>query len=128
MPQTEFRKTNEHIVRRALPSFLVYLLVILLTPSIWGADKGKDEQTLKNAADVLQEMVNSHDIPPGLLANAQCVIVLPNVKKFGVGIGGSGGRGAMPWFRCSTARPASTATEKSRLAGKEGDVRVGFAA
>jgi lipid-binding SYLF domain-containing protein len=95
MPQAKFQKTSAHILRRALPCFLVYLLVILMTPSIWGGDKEKDEETLKNAADVLQEMVNSHDIPTGLLANAQCVIVLPNVKKFGVGIGGSGGRGPM---------------------------------
>jgi len=38
-------------------------------------------------------MLNSKAVPTDLLEKAECVIVLPNVKKFGFGIGGSGGRG-----------------------------------
>jgi len=54
-----------------------------------------DEETLQNAAKVLQEMLQSHSVPSGVLAKADCVIVLPDVKKIGFGIGGSGGRGPM---------------------------------
>jgi lipid-binding SYLF domain-containing protein len=35
------------------------------------------------------------DIPQSLLDKAECVIVLPSVKKFAIGIGGSYGRGVM---------------------------------
>src|SRR5207253_1962050 len=35
------------------------------------------------------------DVPKDLLNKAECVIVIPSVKKFAIGIGGSWGRGAM---------------------------------
>lgn len=70
------------------------LTLVLIVPA-WGGDKQKDEDTLKNAAVVLQEVLNGNKIPSDVLAKSNCVIVLPNVKKFGVGIGASGGRGAM---------------------------------
>ena len=40
-------------------------------------------------------MIDSKNVPTDVLARANCVIVLPDVKKFGFGIGGSGGRGPM---------------------------------
>jgi len=82
-------------MKRALPCFLACLVVIVLSLPAWGGDKEKDDETIKNATAVLQEMLNSNAVPASLLAQADCVIVLPNVKKFGIGIGGSGGRGPM---------------------------------
>jgi lipid-binding SYLF domain-containing protein len=61
----------------------------------WGGDKEKDQETLRNASKVLQEMLKSDSVPSGVLAKADCVIVLPEVKKVGFGIGGSGGRGPL---------------------------------
>jgi SH3 domain-containing YSC84-like protein 1 len=95
MTQTVLEGTHERAGRRALPGLLIALLVIGLTLPIWSADKNKDEETLRNAASVLQGMLNSSNVPAHLLEKANCVLVLPGVKKFGVGIGGSGGRGAM---------------------------------
>src|SRR5271169_933093 len=95
MPQTLLGRTTEHIAKRALPSFLACIVTMVLILPAWGGDKEKDEQTLKNAANVLQEMLNSNNVPPDVIAKADCVMVLPNVKKFGIGIGGSGGRGPM---------------------------------
>ncbi len=69
--------------------------VILVTASAWGGDKEKDDDTLKNSAKVLQEMLASKSVPSSLLAKANCVMVLPAVKKVGFGIGGGGGRGPM---------------------------------
>jgi len=66
-----------------------------LTLPVWGADKGKDEETIRNAATVLQAMVGSQDVPASVVAKADCIIILPSVKKFAVGIGGTGGRGPM---------------------------------
>lgn len=87
--------TNAHrIVKRAVANCLIAILV-LSVQSAWGGDKEKDEETLKNAATVLQAMLNDNNVPSKLLAKADCVMVLPDVKKFGIGIGGSGGRGPM---------------------------------
>ena len=60
-------------------------------------DKTKDEQDrLRNAANVMQEIMNVPDnIPQGLLDKARCVIVLPSVVKGAFIVGGSYGRGAM---------------------------------
>jgi len=80
-------------MKRALARALTSLIVVLLALPAWGGDKEKDEETIKNATTVLQDMLTSNAVPADLLAKAECVIVLPNVKKFGFGIGGSGGRG-----------------------------------
>jgi lipid-binding SYLF domain-containing protein len=62
---------------------------------MWAASKTNDEETLRNATSVLQAMLSSKDVPASVLAKADCIIILPNVKKFAVGIGGTGGRGPM---------------------------------
>ena len=69
-------------------------MVLLILPAL-AADKEKDEDTLKQANIVLNDMLNDKNISPDALAKADCVMILPGVKKFGVGIGGSGGRGPM---------------------------------
>lgn len=74
---------------------LAMTVAILALPSAQGGDKEKDQETLRNAATVLQAMLESGSVPSNLLQQANCVIVLPSVKKFGFGIGGSGGRGPM---------------------------------
>jgi lipid-binding SYLF domain-containing protein len=59
------------------------------------ADKQSDEDTLQKANIVLSGMLGEGTIPAAVLAKTKCVVVLPSVKKFGVGVGGSGGRGPM---------------------------------
>ncbi|MGA8493507.1 MAG: lipid-binding SYLF domain-containing protein [Terriglobales bacterium] len=70
------------------------MMVLLILPAL-AADKEKDEDTFKQAAIVLGDMLNDKNISSDALAKSNCVMVLPNVKKFGVGIGGSGGRGPL---------------------------------
>lgn len=56
----------------------------------------KTEKRLRNAADVLSQILDiPDDIPQELLDKAECVIVIPSVKKLAMGFGGSYGRGAM---------------------------------
>jgi len=76
-------------------SCLLASLLLMLTLPAWGADKNKDEETIRNATTVLQAMVGSKDIPASTVAKADCIVILPSVKKFAVGIGGTGGRGPM---------------------------------
>src|SRR5271165_6559313 len=73
---------------------LTYLFLILALPAR-AADKTDDEQTLRNAATVLEAMLSSKDVPASVVAKADCILILPSVKKFAVGIGGTGGRGPM---------------------------------
>jgi lipid-binding SYLF domain-containing protein len=57
----------------------------------------KDENNrIQNAGKVMVEILNMpDDIPTDVLDKAECVIVLPSVMKFAIGIGGSYGRGVM---------------------------------
>jgi lipid-binding SYLF domain-containing protein len=95
MLSTDSDKTSARITRRAL-ALLCFLtsLVMLILPA-FAADKEKDEDTLRRANLLLQEMLNSKDISLSALSNAYCVLILPDVKKIGFGVGGSGGRGPL---------------------------------
>ena len=81
--------------KKVVPCLLVSLVLLLVTLPVWGASKADDEESIRNAAAVLQAMLASKDIPPSVLAKANCIMILPSVKKFAVGIGGTGGRGPM---------------------------------
>src|ERR1700733_2562004 len=72
-------------------------LATLFTPLASRADnKDNDEDRLQNSGQVLKEILDiPDDIPQSLIDKADCVIVLPTVLKFAIGIGGSYGRGAM---------------------------------
>jgi SH3 domain-containing YSC84-like protein 1 len=84
------RKGNMNLSR-----FAAFTLVLVLFTPAFAADKQKDEETIRNANLVLQDMVNSNSISKDALARADCILILPGVKKFGVGVGGSGGRGPL---------------------------------
>jgi lipid-binding SYLF domain-containing protein len=81
--------------KKSLLCVLASLCLILVTLPVWGASKTDDEETIRNATTVLQAMVSAKDVPRSVLAKADCIIILPSVKKFAVGIGGTGGRGPM---------------------------------
>jgi lipid-binding SYLF domain-containing protein len=83
------------LVTNAVPYLLVLTMLILLGMPMLAADKSSDDQTLRNAANVLRAMLGSKDVPASVVAKADCVIILPSVKKFAFGVGGTGGRGPM---------------------------------
>lgn len=82
----------ENLIRKAVPRLLMFAVAVLLAQPMFAAN---DEQTLRNATNVLQAMLESKDVPASIVAKADCIIVLPSVKKFAIGIGGTGGRGPM---------------------------------
>lgn len=95
MPRTTSENNNLQIARGTVSCSLIFILATLLLVPAALADKAKDEETLRHANLVLQDMLNGNTISPKLLAEAKCVLILPGVKKFGFGVGGSGGRGPM---------------------------------
>src|SRR5713226_6875858 len=73
-----------------------FLAVALLGASAFAAKDEKEQERVKEAGEVLKEILNiPDDIPRDLLDKAECVIILPSVKKGAFGIGGSYGRGVM---------------------------------
>jgi lipid-binding SYLF domain-containing protein len=76
--------------------FVCMLAVLISTISAVAANDEHEVDRVKDAGDVLKEILNiPDDIPQDLLDKAECVIVLPSVKKGAFGVGGSYGRGVM---------------------------------
>ena len=73
------------------------ILVFLLRPTLArAADDSAEVERLQNSGDVLKELINGHPgIPQSVLNKAECVIVLPSVKKAAFVVGAQYGRGAM---------------------------------
>ncbi len=69
-------------------------LVVILASPVWG--QNKEQQRVENSGTVMKEILSAPEsIPQSVLDKADCVVVLPSVVKFAIGIGGSYGRGVM---------------------------------
>ena len=74
----------------------VVFAIGLLTAASFASKGEREQKRLQDAGTVLKEILDiPDDIPKDLLDRAECVIVLPGVKKVAIGLGGSFGRGAM---------------------------------
>jgi SH3 domain-containing YSC84-like protein 1 len=70
-------------------------LALAFRPPVF-ADNQKEQERVKESGEVLKEILNiPDDIPQDLLDKAECVIILPSVKKGAFIVGGSFGRGVM---------------------------------
>ncbi len=79
-----------------MKKLISFLLALACAPLALAAGSEKEQDRVKDAGVVLKEILNiPDDIPKDLLDDAECVIVLPSVKKLAIGIGGSFGRGVM---------------------------------
>src|ERR1700692_1806047 len=73
-----------------------FLTLCLSAPAAFAANDEKETERVKEAGVVMKEILNiPDDIPQDLLDKAECVVVLPSVKKGAFGVGGSYGRGIM---------------------------------
>src|SRR5215510_10401374 len=71
-------------------------LVLASALALPSAAQKKEQERVENAGTVVQDILNAPDsIPQSVLDKAECVVVLPSVVKFAIGIGGSYGRGVM---------------------------------
>ena len=78
---------------KTLSSFLV--LAFLFTSNAYGADETSQQELLKDARFVVEEIMSTPDleIPSGLMSRAQAVIIFPGMIKGGFLIGARYGRG-----------------------------------
>jgi len=73
-----------------------FLSLCLSASAAFAANDEREEDRVKDAGDVMKEILNiPDDIPQDLVDKAECIVVLPSVKKGAFGVGGSYGRGVM---------------------------------
>jgi lipid-binding SYLF domain-containing protein len=72
------------------------ILTIVLACPVFAAEKTREQKRLEASGQVFKEIMDIPDgIPKDLLNKAECVIVIPSVLKFAIGVGGDFGRGAI---------------------------------
>ncbi|HLZ39591.1 MAG TPA: lipid-binding SYLF domain-containing protein [Candidatus Sulfotelmatobacter sp.] len=100
-----------------MKKLMVCLLIVLMSSWMFAANDERETDRVKDSGEVLKEILNiPDDIPQDLLDKAECVIILPSVKKGAFGIGGSYGRGVMvcrsgPHYKGKWGAPALYALE-----------------
>jgi lipid-binding SYLF domain-containing protein len=76
-------------------TFVCFLIILTSALGSYAAQEHEQER-VKDAGQVMKEILNiPEDIPQDLLDKAECVVILPSVKKGAFLIGGSYGRGVM---------------------------------
>jgi SH3 domain-containing YSC84-like protein 1 len=92
------RATPEDLIRMTIRKIAACFVMLCLSagPAFAGANDEKEEDRVREAGQVMKEILNiPDDIPQDLLDKAECVVILPSVLKGAFGVGGSFGRGVM---------------------------------
>ena len=98
-------------------------LMLMLTTAMWCSAADNPDKRLTESATVLNEIMGAKDkgIPEDLLAKAQCVGVIPNLKRAGFIVGAKYGKGVTV---CRTAQGWS-APEVVRVEGGSVGLQIG---
>jgi lipid-binding SYLF domain-containing protein len=108
------------------------LVVAVAITSLVSAAQEHENDRLKHAGEVMQEILNiPDDLPKSILDKSECVIVIPSVKKFALGVGGNYGRGAMTCrsganFTGAWGPPAMVALEGANIGFQLGGQATDF--
>ena len=71
-------------------------IIVTMGLSALAQDAAKEQDRVKNAGQVISEIMNiPDDIPQSIIDKADCVVVMPSVLKAAFIVGGSYGRGVM---------------------------------
>lgn len=88
-----------NVMRSGFPSGLLYFsfLALVLSLSFSAASQlsNKDQKIVNDARAAKEEFINSDGLMQNLFDNAYGYVILPNVGKGGMGIGGAAGNGAV---------------------------------
>jgi lipid-binding SYLF domain-containing protein len=112
--------------------FVLVLMITLLPLCAFAAGNEKEADRVEEAGTVLKEILDIPDnIPQDLLDKAECVIVLPSVKKLAFGVGASYGRGVMtcrsgPHYTGPWTAPALYALEGGNIGFQLGGQATDF--
>lgn len=97
---------------------------VAATASLLWAAEAPDVERLNRSAEVLQEVMQAPDkgIPQNLLDKAECVVVVPGLKKGAFIVGAKYGRG---FFSCRKARAGWSAPAAVRVEGGSVGLQIG---
>lgn len=72
-----------------------FLLLLLVSPAVLAGKRSDEVERLRRATEVFNEIMQTPDkgIPGDLLDKAECVAIVPGLKKAGLGLGGKYGKG-----------------------------------
>lgn len=100
------------------------LLTLVASASLLYADKAEDEDRLKKSADVFEEVMGAPDkaIPQPLLDKAECIVIVPGLKKGAFIFGAKYGRG---YFSCRKANVGWGAPAAVRVEGGSFGLQIG---
>jgi lipid-binding SYLF domain-containing protein len=102
---------------------LLVVVVFFLAFPARAVEESREQKRLKACGQVFKEIMDIPDgIPKDLLNKAECVIVIPSVLKFAIGIGGDFGRGAIT---CRTGQHFTGRWSAPALMALEGG-NIGF--
>ncbi|HTG74261.1 MAG TPA: hypothetical protein VMB70_10850, partial [Terriglobia bacterium] len=75
-------------------AIVAILVLVMVGPALMAGDA--EQERLESSAQALEEILNIPDaLPKELLNKAECVAIMPSVKKFALGVGGSYGKGVL---------------------------------
>lgn len=115
-----------------MKKYLVLFFIAVLSAASLAAGDEREEDRVKDSSEVLKEILNiPDDIPQDLLDKAECVIILPSVKKAAFGVGASYGRGVMicrsgPHYKGKWGAPALYALEGASIGFQLGGQATDF--
>jgi lipid-binding SYLF domain-containing protein len=73
----------------------IAVLLMCALVSVSALAQNKIDKRLSDSTTVLRTILDKHDIPQNVIDKAACVLVYPSVKKVGIGLGVSYGRGVL---------------------------------
>jgi len=81
---------------RGMVLLTIVVLCLISRSTAIAADNEKEQERVKESGNVMTELLNSESgVPISVLNKAECVIVIPSLKKGGFIIAGEYGRGVM---------------------------------
>jgi lipid-binding SYLF domain-containing protein len=104
----------------------VLLLLLLVAPLTFARGKRDDEvKRLQRATEVFSEIMRTPDkgVPNDLLDKAECIAIVPGLKKGGLGIGGKYGKGVV---MCRNQERRWTAPSFISIEGGSFGLQIGF--
>lgn len=101
------------------------ILLLFVFSAVVTANRGDEVKRLERATDVFQEIMKTPDkgIPEDLLDKAECVAIVPGLKKGGLGLGGKYGKGLI---MCRKPKRNWTAPSFITIEGGSVGFQIGF--
>ena len=121
-------KRNLGRKNRTMRQMFSFVFLILMVAALTHA-KSKEEKRLEKCAKLMEEILNvPENIPLELLDKAECIAVIPSVKKFALGLGGSYGAGVFMCRRGKNFKGAWSPPAMYRLEGASIGFQLGGSA